>query len=123
MIAQALLAFVISFILFALVVVFFIKHQQRVPYYQMDASACVVILRQAVSQTLLERDWHVFIGMEVRYDDEIEALRARCITIDDQYVINTRTEQNKVYVVFSQTGLELLAELLDEWQHKVDYFA
>ena len=61
--------------------------------------------------------------LHVRYDEDIETLRAQCIEIDEQYAINTRTEQHKRYVVFSQKGLERLAELLDEWQHKVDYLA
>lgn len=121
--AQALLAFLISFVIFAAIVVFFIKHQQRVPYYQMDANACVRILRQAVAQELLEQEWHIFIGMQVRYDSDIEALRGQCIEIDELYKVNTRVEGGKVYVVFSQAGLEKLAELLDEWQHKVDYLA
>ncbi|MBM6552159.1 hypothetical protein [Marinomonas ostreistagni] len=123
MIVEALLAFLISFVLFAVIVVFFIKHQQRVPYYQMDAEACVRILRQAVEQELLEREWHIFIGMQVRYDNEIETLRGQCIAIDELHAMNTRVSQGMVYVVFSQAGLEKLAELLDEWQHKVDYLA
>ena len=81
------------------------------------------LLRQAVEGELLERDWHVFIGMGVRYDLEIEQLRLHCIVIDENHVINSVTKMGQTYVVFSKQGLSELHALLDEWQHKEDYLA
>lgn len=120
---QFLLLVLISFVVFCAILIFFIKHQQRVPYYQIDTQTCVNILKLAVEGGLLEKDWHVFIGMSVRYDDEIETLRAACLEIDEAYVINTRISDGKVYVVFSKQGILCLQALLDEWQHKVNYLA
>ena len=121
--AQMLLAILISFMLFASVLVFFIKHRQRMPYYQIDQAGCVRLLKQAVEGELLERDWHVFIGIGVRYDLEIEHLRLQCIEIDENHVINSVTKKGQTYVVFSRQGLSELQSLLEEWQHKVDYLA
>ncbi|SBS34055.1 hypothetical protein MAQ5080_02762 [Marinomonas aquimarina] len=121
--AQVLLAILISFVLFVSILVFFIKHKQRMPYYQIDQAGCVQLLRQAVDGELLERDWHVFIGISVRYDAEIEQLRLQCIVIDENHVINSVTKKGQNYVVFSKQGLSELQALLEEWQHKVDYLA
>lgn len=123
MLIQILLGTLIGFVLLVGLLVFFIKHQQRAPYYQLDAKGCVKVLKQAVSGELLERDWHVFIGMSVRYDREIEALRYECALIDEECAINTHCKDAKVYVVFSKQGILRLQDLLDEWQHKVDYLA
>ncbi|MGB2065234.1 MAG: hypothetical protein ACPHUL_08755, partial [Marinomonas gallaica] len=77
--AQAILAVLISFVVFITILLFFIKHRQRMPYYQVDQEGCIKVLQEAVSGSLLERDWHIFIGMQVRYDNEIEALRLACL--------------------------------------------
>lgn len=93
------------------------------PYYQIDRVGCVQLLEQAVAGDLLERDWHVFIGMSVRYDVEIEALRYTCIEVDDEHVINTILKNGQSYVVFSKKGLLILQDLLEDWRHRVDYLA
>lgn len=121
--AQVLLAVLISFVLFVFILVFFIKHKQRMPYYQVDQAGCVRLLQQAVAGELLEQDWYVFIGIGVRYDLEIEQLRQQCIVIDESHVINSVTKNGQNYVVFSKQGLSELQQLLEEWQHKVDYLA
>ncbi len=121
--AQIILAVLVSFVLFASILVFFIKHKQRMPYYQIDRVGCVLLLEQAVAGELLERDWHVFIGMSVRYDVEIETLRYTCIEVDDKHVINTVMKSGQSYVVFSKKGLAILQDLLEDWRHRVDYLA
>ncbi|SBT17168.1 hypothetical protein MGA5115_01270 [Marinomonas gallaica] len=121
--AQAILAVLISFVVFITILLFFIKHRQRMPYYQVDQEGCIKVLQEAVSGSLLERDWHIFIGMQVRYDNEIEALRLACLEVDDRHVINTVTKNGKVYMVFSKQGTLVLQDLLDHWQHKKDYLA
>ncbi|MFD1381819.1 hypothetical protein ACFQ45_00410 [Rhodanobacter aciditrophus] len=123
MILQILIGTFVCFLLLVVLLVFFIKHKQRAPYYQLDANGCVKVLREAVEQRLLERDWHVFIGMSVRYDQEIEALRHECAVIDEECVVNTQCKDGKVYVVFSKQGILRLKHLLDEWQHKAEYLA
>ncbi|RDL42716.1 hypothetical protein DN730_17960 [Marinomonas piezotolerans] len=123
MVVQLALGAFIGFVLLISLLVFFVKHQHRAPYYQLDAKGCVAILNDAVNGDLLEYEWHIFIGMTVRYDAEIEALRCECACIDDEFVINTFYKDGKAYVVFAKEGLLRLQTLLDEWQHKVDYLA
>lgn len=121
--AQIILSVLISFVLFVSILVFFIKHKQRMPYYQIDRVGCVKLLEQAVAGELLERDWYVFIGMSVRYDNEIENLRHICTEIDENHVINSMKINSQSYVVFSKHGQVQLMALLVEWTNKVDYLA
>lgn len=93
------------------------------PYYQVDQEGCVKLLQAAVAGTLLERNWHVFIGMEVRYNSEIESLRVACLNIDEHHVVNTVAKNGQIYMVFSKQGTLMLQALLDDWRHKINYLA
>lgn len=120
---QIVLAVFIGFLLLSALLLFFVRYQARLPYYQIDRSKCVALLQHAVQGTLLENEWCVFIGMQVRNDEEIEQLRLQCFEIDEQYVINTIVTNGKTYMVFSKQGIAELQGLLDEWQNKVEYLA
>lgn len=122
-----LLEFVVSIVLFfALligIVLFFVFNRSKVPYYQFSKQDCVKLLSQAAEGTLLERDWHIFIGISIRDNKDLESLRETCIFIDDSYVKRTRLINGQVYMVFNQDGVALLEALLDEWRHRVHYEA
>ncbi|WP_460755874.1 hypothetical protein [Marinomonas epiphytica] len=102
---------------------FYVRHKSKIPYYQFSEKDCVSLLHRAVEGSLLERDWHVFIGMSIRDNKDLESLRETCIFIDDSYVKRTRLLNGQQYMVFNKNGVLLLETLLDEWRHKVLYEA
>lgn len=123
MIAQLLISFILCFCVLAALMLFYIKHQSKVPYYRLDQRFCVELLDKAVKGELLEREWNVFIGMGIRDNAQFEALREACFMIDEEYKKGTERVNGKVYVRFKRAGTEQLNVLLDEWRHKVNYTA
>lgn len=120
---QLLISILVCFVLFLGLIVFYARHQARVPYYRFDQKQSVNLLTKAVNGELLEQEWHVFIGMSIRDDKEIEVLREQCCLLDETCVKGTQLISGKTYVLFTQEGLLQLKKLLDEWKHKTHYMA
>lgn len=63
--------------------VFFIRHQSKMPYYRISQADCIMMLDKAINGTLPELEWHAFIGMSIRDNDNLEALREQCCWLDE----------------------------------------
>ncbi|WCN08028.1 hypothetical protein [Marinomonas mediterranea] len=120
---QIFLSITVCFGLLSGLLIFFIRFKQRVPYYIIEHQKCIRLLDLAVKGRLLEHDWHVFIGMSIRTDEQVEALREKCVVIDEAFCRGTRLYKGRQCVVFSEEGINQLSVLLDEWQHKANYQA
>ncbi len=123
MILQFVLSIFLCFCLLVSLMVFYLKHKSKVPYYRLNQSDCTALLEKAVNGVLLEYDWNVFIGMTIRDNEQFERLREVCLMIDDEHKKGAQLIGGKLYVRFSKAGVKQLASLLDEWRHKVHYAA
>lgn len=119
---ELILSVVILFLLLMGLMVFFIRHQSKMPYYRISQADCVVMLDKAINGTLPEFEWHAFIGMSIRDNDNLEALREQCCWLDEVAVLGTKSVNGRSCVSFSKEGRKELEKLLDEWQHKADYY-
>lgn len=111
------------FLVLATLMVFFVCHQSKVPYYRLTQDQCVTLLNKAVQGDLPEYEWHAFIGLSIRDNDALERLREQCFLIDENHVKGTQTVVGRLCMVFDKEGQQQLERLLDEWQHTSDYWA
>ena len=121
MLLQLLVSISFLFLLLVLLVLFFIRHQSKVPYYRLTQERCVTLLEKAVQGVLPEYEWHAFIGMTVRDDDVLDDLREQCLLVDELGVKGTQLINGRVCIIFNKKGIYQLEILLDEWQHKSNY--
>lgn len=121
MLLQLLVSISFLFLLLVSLVLFFIRHQSKVPYYRLTQDQCVTLLKKAIQGVLPEYEWHAFIGMTVRDDDALDELRERCLQIDELGVKGTQLINSQVCITFNKKGISQLEILLDEWQHKSKY--
>ncbi|TYL48713.1 hypothetical protein [Marinomonas sp. IMCC 4694] len=117
---ELLLSIVSFFFLLVALMVFFIRHQSKIPYYNFTQSQCVDLLGKAIHGRLPECEWHAFIGMSVRGNDALDALREQCSLIDESGVKGTQRREGRLCMVFNKQGVDLLESLYDEWLHKSD---
>ena len=121
MLVQLLVSISFLFLLLISLVLFYIRHQSKVPYYRLTQDQCVTLLQKAIQGVLPEYEWHAFLGMTVRDDDALDELRERCLLIDEFGVKGTQLENGQPCIIFNKKGVSQLELLLDEWQHKSKY--
>ena len=76
------------------------------PVYQLTEENVVRLLELVIERQASEDDWNVFVDMPIRYNDELETIRRRCIEIFEQ---DTEPKQGNL---FSEAGLCEIKELL-----------
>uniref|UniRef100_A6W1V1 Uncharacterized protein n=1 Tax=Marinomonas sp. (strain MWYL1) TaxID=400668 RepID=A6W1V1_MARMS len=121
MLVQLLVSISFLFLLLVFLVLFFIRHQSKVPYYRLTQDQCISLLKKAIQGVLPEYEWHAFIGMTVRDDDALDELREQCLLIDELGVKGTQLINGRGCITFNKKGISQLEILLDEWQHKSKY--
>lgn len=121
MLVQLLVSISFLFLLLVLLVLFFIRHQSKVPYYRLTQEQCVSLLQKAIQGVLPEHEWHAFIGMTVRDDDVLDELREQCLLIEEFGIKGSQFINGQVCITFNKKGISQLEMLLDEWQHKSKY--
>ena len=121
MLVQLLVSISFLFLLLVSLVLFFIRHQSKVPYYRLTQDQCVILLKKAIQGVLPEYEWHAFIGMTVRDDDALDELREQCLLIDELGVKGTQLINGQICIIFNKKAISQLEILLDEWQHKTNY--
>jgi hypothetical protein len=121
MLSQLLVSIVCLFFLLVALMVFFIRHKPKVPYYRVSQKQCVDLLFNASQGALLEGEWYAFIGMSIRDNEALEALRVHCLSIDEFGVKGTNIIDGRSCMSFNKEGTQRLEMLLDEWRHKANY--
>ncbi|WP_137170383.1 hypothetical protein [Marinomonas sp. FW-1] len=121
MLIQLLVSIGCLFLLLVALTLFFIRHQSKVPYYRMTQAQCVTLLDKATKGVLPEHEWNAFLGMSVRDDGAVDALREQCLLIDESGVKGMHSVNGRSCVLFNKKGVSQLEKLLDEWQHKSNY--
>jgi hypothetical protein len=101
------------FVLFA--IIFFIKIAP--PVYRLEKTNIVALLNLVIEGKATDNDWEVFLGMPIRHNDELEAIRMRCSEISEREYIGGSSSIKSKHLL-TEKGIEevknLLAELTGE---------
>ncbi|WP_461481062.1 hypothetical protein [Porticoccus sp.] len=80
-----LLTLLMTFILVLIALMVFMRF--GTPYYQLKKHNVVTLLHMVVEGQASENDWQVFLGMPIRHNDRLEAVRVQCCEISDREYI------------------------------------
>ncbi|WIO73516.1 hypothetical protein QP938_09410 [Porticoccaceae bacterium LTM1] len=99
--------------LLLVVVVLCVFMRLGTPTYRIGKVNIIRLLELVLAGQASQSDWDVFIGMPLRYDPELEAIRELCEDISEREFIGGRS-------LFTAQGLKELAELLSELKSPAD---
>lgn len=95
-------------------VIFLLLVKLKYPAYRLRRENVQQLLQMVLNHQASESDWQVFVSLPIRYDDELEQVRQRCVVIEEQEYLGFRQR------LFSQRGEEQLKEILIELQQRVE---
>jgi len=105
-----LVTLVLTFIVILSVLIVLIK--VRTPRYQLQRDNIICLLIMVTEGKATENDWSVFTAIPLRHDEALEAVRLRCIEIEErEYTGNARPPY-----LFSKKGIAELRVILEELQ-------
>lgn len=81
----------------------------RRPTYRIGASNILRLLDDVAAGRAKHKDWLVFSAMPLRYDPKLEAIRLRCLEIEEAHLLG----DDSAYL-FEAEGRRKLAEIADE---------
>lgn len=96
-----------SLLVFALVLGVLL-HLRR-PLYRINNQNVARLLRAVAAGEARHQDWLVFTAMPIRYDPALEAIRLRCLAVEEAHLLG---DQGRY--LFDAQGREQLAEILRE---------
>lgn len=105
-----LLTLLMTFVLVSVALLVFVRF--GTPFYQLKKHNVVTLLHMVVEGEATENDWQVFLGVPIRHNDRLEAVRLKCCEISDhEYIGGHRS-------LLTAKGIDeirmLLAELEEE---------
>jgi len=121
MVIELLVSAAFLFLLLAVLMLFFIRHESKIPYYRLTQEQCVNLLSRASQGVLPETEWYAFIGMSIRDNGALDDLREQCLSVDEFGVKGTQLVDGCSCMFFNKAGIQRLEILLDEWQFKTNY--
>ncbi|WP_461518645.1 hypothetical protein [Porticoccus sp.] len=80
-----LLTLLMTFILVLVALLLFIRF--GTPFYQLKKDNVVTLLTMVVDGQATENDWQVFLGVPIRHNDRLEAVRLQCCEISNREYI------------------------------------
>jgi hypothetical protein len=80
----------------------------KTPYYRVDIDRIIHLLEMVLTGQATDNDWQMTVGMTIRHQPELEALRQKCLEIEEKYYIGDA----KPPYLFSAKGLAELEKLL-----------
>ncbi|WP_461516363.1 hypothetical protein [Porticoccus sp.] len=80
-----LLTLLMTFILVLVALLLFIRF--GTPFYQLKKDNVVTLLTMVVDGQATENDWQVFLGVPIRHNDRLEAVRVQCCEISNREYI------------------------------------
>lgn len=72
---------------------FYLLARLRTPHYQVTKQHVMSILQRAIDQQLDISEWHIFIGLPIQHDPELEQVRQACQHLDDTQQVKPNCEQ------------------------------
>lgn len=110
-----LLTLLLTFIFVLFAIVFFIKIAP--PVYRLEKTNIVALLNLVIEGKATDNDWEVFLGVPIRHNDELEAVRMQCAEISEREYTGGSGLIKSGYL-FTEKGIEevkaILAELTEE---------
>ena len=79
------------------------------PVYRVERSNVVRLLDLVIAGRATASDWDVFIGMPIRHDPELDAVRKRCSEVAERELLGGDGEQ-----LFTRQGIAELQKIRDE---------
>ncbi len=79
------------------------------PVYRVERENVVRLLELVVAGQATEQDWDVFVGVPIRHDPELDAVRERCKEVADRELLGG----DGVHL-FTRQGITELQEILDK---------
>lgn len=101
---------VLTVVIFVIVLVLLLW--VRTPRYRIERSNVVALLQLVVEGRASENDWRVFVAVPLRHDLQLEAIRERCMDIEEREYIGP----SRSGYLFSSRGLAELQEILLDLQ-------
>lgn len=101
-----LLTFILTFLLISLAFVLFIKFSP--PVYRLEKKNLLILLTLVVEGQATENDWEVFLGLPIRHNDELEAVRLHCCDISEREYIGGSG------CLLTKKGIEEVKQILTE---------
>jgi len=101
-----LLTFGLTFLLILLAFVLFIKFSP--PVYRLEKKNILTLLTLVVEGQATENDWEVFLGLPIRHNDQLEAIRLLCCDISEREYIG-----GSGYLL-TKKGIEEVKQILTE---------
>ena len=102
---SGLLLFAITLIL--LLVLFAFLASLKRPVYQLTRQNVISLLELVLAGEASEDDWNVFSEMPIRYNDDLEAIRQKCLNISEN-----DSEPMMAGRLFSERALNEISEVL-----------
>ncbi len=84
------------------------------PRYRLDRDNVLTLLSMVLDGQATENDWNVFVGIPIRHDPELEALRLRCLEIERREFIGHGQGPSPGRHLFSREGLRQIEALRRE---------
>lgn len=79
------------------------------PTYRIDRNNIITLLELVLAGDATENDWHVFIGVPLRHDRELQDIQKRCAALTETEYTGAQGDR-----LFSSRGLAELTKLLAE---------
>jgi len=82
----------------------------KTPYYRVDQKKMIATLEMVLTGQATENQWFTVFGIPSRHSLELEAIRQRCIEIEEAHYIGRNSSPH----LFSAAGLKQLELILAE---------
>lgn len=88
----------------------------RTPRYRLSRQNVIALLKLILEGRATEHDWRLFSALPLRHDPQLDAVRSRCLEIEDREYVGGR----KGGYLFSDRGLAELRDILHELESAED---
>lgn len=87
----------------------------RTPRYRVERENIIALLELVVAGRATVNDWAVFVGVPIRQNPELEAIRLRCIEIEKHEYLGTAGARPSGHL-FTRRGIAALTAILRQLQ-------
>lgn len=82
----------------------------KTPYYRVDQNKMIATLEMVLTGQATENQWFTVFGIPVRHSLDLEAIRQRCLEIEEAHYIGRNSSPH----LFTAVGLGELKKILAE---------
>ncbi len=101
-----LLTLFFTFLVVLIVVLTFVRI--GTPFYRLEKKNIIVLLTSVIEGQATENDWEVFLGVPIRHNEQLEAIRMQCYEISEQEYIGNPSH------LLTDKGIEEVKKILTE---------